>query len=68
MKTPDGVWLFREDDTNWWRLTFVRNGLATADWIHGSIAVERLEGEWREPTQREELMAADDCMGRLRAK
>lgn len=61
----NGDWLFREDDSRWWRLARVQHGLVNAVWLTMKAPVDRLVGEWRKPSSDEVARASSDVGGRL---
>lgn len=58
--------LFREAPDRYWRLTYVENGIAYANWIYRCIDTHNLAGEWRVATKNEIELASMDVMGRLK--
>ena len=61
----DGLYLFRESSTAYWRLTKIKAGIATGEWIALFVDVNKLKGEWRKPTAEEIERCEKDTMGRL---
>lgn len=68
----DGLYLFRESSTAYWKLTKIENDYAYGKWSWENKPIPMdsvlLIGEWRKPTAEEIERCEKDIMGRLVVK
>lgn len=56
----DGVWLYRDEVDEWWRLTFVEGEKASGPWIVTKLRLAGCKGQWRKPNPIEQRICEND--------
>lgn len=67
----DGYWFVRENEHSWWRLVFVKEGIAESEWMSGKWKLEVSRYEMAGPLNPDNelvVKALQDHMWRLTVK